>query len=190
MEQISEEYLGDPAMLGHLLTITVIILVALIAFKLLKKGLDLLVHKFHLPQPALVPLQLIVRYGVFILTLIMILAELGISINAIVVFITTAFAMVAIGFVAVWSVLSNFFSTFIIMIFRPFSMGDEIEFPGDGVKGTVRSIGVYYTTLLDENDATAYQIPNNIFFQKILKKRYKSLSAAKSENKEEAELSG
>ena len=120
----------------------------------------------------------------------MILAELGISINAIVVFITTAFAMVAIGFVAVWSVLSNFFSTFIIMIFRPFSMGDEIEFPGDGVKGTVRSIGVYYTTLLDENDATAYQVPNNIFFQKVLKKRYKSLSAAKSENKEEAELSG
>lgn len=89
----------------------------------------------------------------------------------------TVGALVAIGFVAVWSVLSNISCTIMILFFRPFEVGDEIEFTDPaGLRGKVINLNFAYTTLRDK-DGRLIQIPNNLFFQRIVKRRLARESA-------------
>jgi small-conductance mechanosensitive channel len=62
--------------------------------------------------------------------------------------------------------------TFLILITRPFKIGDTIEFSGENVKGRVVDLGMFFTTLKTEDDAF-FQFPNNMIFQKTIK-RYPS----------------
>lgn len=75
------------------------------------------------------------------------------------------FSMVAIGFFAVWSVLSNVLCTLLILIYRPYQIGDKVEFPSDALAGRIIDLNFLFTTLKDENDAYI-NVPNNTFFQK------------------------
>lgn len=67
-----------------------------------------------------------------------------------------ASAGVAIG-LALQGSLSNFAGGFIILLLRPFKVGDYIQ--TSGFEGTVEQIGVFYTTLLTV-DNKAVLIPN------------------------------
>lgn len=80
-------------------------------------------------------------------------------------------ALIAVGFVAVWSVLSNISCTVLILFFRPFEIGDELEFTDpSGLKGKVVNLNFAYTTLRDA-EGRLVQVPNNLFFQRIVKRR-------------------
>lgn len=81
--------------------------------------------------------------------------------------LTAILAMIAIGFVAVWSVLSNILCAFILMIARPFMIGDTVEIMGDGWKGKVVDFSLLYTTLEPE-DGGLIRIPNNMLFQRAI----------------------
>ncbi|HTX65361.1 MAG TPA: mechanosensitive ion channel domain-containing protein, partial [Opitutaceae bacterium] len=48
--------------------------------------------------------------------------------------------------------------------------GDEIEFAGEPVRGRVVDLNFVYTTLRSA-DGSVLQIPNNLFFQKVLKRQ-------------------
>ena len=83
--------------------------------------------------------------------------------------VTAVLAMVAVGFVAVWSVLSNAFCSVVLMIVRPFNVGDSIEIPGDTWRGKVIDFNMIFTTLRDD-DGSLLQVPNNLFFQKPIRR--------------------
>lgn len=77
-------------------------------------------------------------------------------------------ALVAIGFVAVWSVLSNVLCSLILLIARPFRVGDTLRLPPpEDLSGKVVNFTLLYTTLKLQ-DGTFAQIPNNLFFQKTI----------------------
>ena len=79
-------------------------------------------------------------------------------------------SLVAIGFVAMWSILSHALASVLIIIFRPFEVGDRVEIIGkDLVLGEVTDLNPIYTTLRAEDGGTL-QVPNNLFFQKVLKR--------------------
>ncbi|WP_309380699.1 mechanosensitive ion channel family protein [Cerasicoccus frondis] len=82
--------------------------------------------------------------------------------------LTTVLAMVAIGFVAVWSLVSHISATFILMVTKPFRVHDVIGFVGEDIKGEVIDLTLFYTTLRHE-DGDEFRIPNNMFFQKSLR---------------------
>lgn len=90
----------------------------------------------------------------------------------------TGFATVgAVAFFAAWSVLSNLFCALLIFITRPFRVGDLVEVveggEKEGVKGKVIDINLVYTTLLESGDArsgTSLQLPNSLFFQRIVRR--------------------
>lgn len=84
--------------------------------------------------------------------------------------LTAILAVVAIGFFAVWSVLSNTLCSVILMFARPFMVGDEIEVLGDGLKGKVIDFSLVYTTL-EPDDGGIIRVPNNVFFQKSIRCR-------------------
>ena len=108
----------------------------------------------------------------------------GLSLAAVVAFgidlqglwstIMAALSLIAIGFVAMWSILSHMLASVLIVIFRPFEVGDRGEVVGDySVFGEVIDLNPVYTTLRAADGGT-FQIPNNVFFQKVLKRHASS----------------
>lgn len=134
------------------------------------RALKLLARRTSLTDADVLPFRNVVRWAVRIMAAILVLGVFGFELGGIWAMISTILAMVAIGFVAVWSLLSNLSSTFLVLFFRPFQIGDDLEFAGEPVKGRVIDLSYFYTTLLAE-DGRWVQIPNNLFFQKTLKRR-------------------
>jgi small-conductance mechanosensitive channel len=105
------------------------------------------------------------------------LERLGVS-GAVLWSAFTGFATVAaVAFFAAWSVLSNLFCALLIYTTRAFRIGDMVELVenGDkpGLKGRVIDINLVYTTLReggDEQGGTTLQLPNSLFFQRVLRR--------------------
>jgi small-conductance mechanosensitive channel len=158
------------AMLASLPAALALIAGTLLVKFVLHRGLDLLADRTRLSRADIEPARKVVNWLLTGLAVILLLSVFGFNLGGLWTMISTILALIAIGFVAVWSVLSNVSCTFIILIFRPFSIGDEIEFVGEQVKGRVADLNFLYTTLRTD-DGALIQIPNNLFFQKSLRRR-------------------
>ncbi|HIJ78929.1 MAG: mechanosensitive ion channel family protein [Desulfobulbaceae bacterium] len=121
----------------------------------------------------------IFRWLLIISVVILVLQHIGIRLNNLVTAFLTVAGMIAIGFIAVWSILSNVLCALMLVIFRNFDIGDEIEIiepvGGAGLKGNVSNFNLMFTTLTEPatDGGAPYQtqVPNNIFFQKSLRRR-------------------
>lgn len=94
----------------------------------------------------------------------------GISLENAWISIAGFLGLVAIGFFAVWSILSNIFAGIAIFFNRPFKIEDTIEIVPDGIRGKVIDINSFFIILKD-TEGNTIQIPNNMVFQKIIKKQ-------------------
>lgn len=81
-----------------------------------------------------------------------------------------AVALIATGFVALWSTLSNILCTILILVTRPFRIGDEVSFPPDALEGQVIDLSFFFTTL-KAKDGRFINVPNTTFFQRIVVRR-------------------
>jgi small-conductance mechanosensitive channel len=101
-------------------------------------------------------------------TVLIVLQQLGVFRQAWAV-LSAVVAALAVAFVASWSVLSNVTTALLLLIYRPFRVGDQVELlePDGrvGVAGRVVDLNLFYTTLVEVGDA-AVRIPNNAFVQK------------------------
>ena len=120
----------------------------------------------------------IFKWFITIMFFLLILQQVGLSITSIWTVLSAVVAMIAIGFVAVWSVLSNILCTLMLLIFQPFKVGDEVEIVDPamttGLSGVVRNINLVFTTLRssnEEGEVIDTQIPNNLFFQKLVRRK-------------------
>lgn len=85
--------------------------------------------------------------------------------------LTAAITLVAVGFVAMWSVLSHATCAVVMMLARPFDIGDKLEFPETpNIRGEVVDFTLIYTSLRTDT-GDLIQIPNNTFFQRIVKRQ-------------------
>ena len=134
------------------------------------RGLQLLADRTSLTHNDVAPFRRIVKWIIRVVAIVLILSVLGFKLDGIWGVMSTVLAMIAIGFVAVWSVLSNVSCTVIMLIARPFHIGDEIEIAGEPISGRVVDLNFVYTTLKDA-EGRLVQIPNNLFFQKVVKRR-------------------
>jgi small conductance mechanosensitive channel len=100
--------------------------------------------------------------GLKVLLIVIAISILGVPMATIVTVIGTA--GLAIG-LALQGSLSNFAGGFIIIAFKPFSVGDFIEV-GD-YSGTVKEIGMFYTTLVTL-DNRQVSLPNSVVSNKEL----------------------
>lgn len=99
------------------------------------------------------------------------LLALGIDLQGLWSTVVAALSLVAIGFVAMWSILSHMFASILIVVFRPFEVGDRVALVGDDpLVGDVVDLNPVYTTLRTEDGGTL-QVPNNLFFQKAVKRQ-------------------
>lgn len=159
-----------PRLLAALPVAIIVLIAAFASIIIVNRALTLLAKNTHLANENVAPFRKIARVLIAVAAGILILNAFGFSLGGMWTFLSTVLAMVAIGFVAMWSVLSNMLCTFIILLSRPFAIGDEIQFAGEDVKGRVEDMNFIYTTLRCD-DGAVLQIPNNQFFQKVLRRR-------------------
>jgi small-conductance mechanosensitive channel len=112
-----------------------------------------------------------------VITLVIVLGVFGFELGGLWAMISTVLAMVAIGFVAVWSLLSNTSSTVLLVLMRPFQVGDDIELPSENVRGRVIDLNFFFTTLVD-HAGHHWRVPNNLFFQKVVRRKAGPVSIA------------
>ncbi len=146
--------------------IFVILIGGLIVLGVMSRGVSILCRQLNVDPLAVRPIRFGVRWFGFVLIIAMVLGRFGVDLLTV---LAAAIAMIAIGFVAVWSVLSHLSATVLLLLTRPFSVEDHIEFPGEKISGRVVDLSPFCTTLEDEHGAF-YQIPNNLFFQKPVRK--------------------
>ncbi len=109
------------------------------------------------------------RLAIFVVALFLIL-NVFISFDTIIATVGVVCAIIAVGFVAVWSILCNFLCTLFLVIFKPFSVGDQVDFPADKISGRVIDITLLFTVLADA-EGFHVTIPNSQFFQKSFRRK-------------------
>lgn len=159
-----------PELLAALPVALGIMVAAFVTNLFLGRILGVLASRTYLTDDDLMPFRRILSWVVRALALILILGVLGFQIGGIWAMLSTILGLVAIGFVAVWSILSHTTATFLLLLLRPFHVGDDLEFAGEPVRGRVIDLNFFFTTLID-HDGVLHQIPNNLFFQKSIKRR-------------------
>ncbi len=157
--------------------IATLILVGSLAYALVGRGLRTLREREYIPLSIHVIGRGMARWLIGIVVLLLALQQVGIPVSTIWSVVSAFGVLLAVGFVAVWSVLSNILCSILLIVFAPFRIGDEIEIieptGGKGLRGTVVDLNVLYTALretCDDGRECVVQVPNNVFFQKTIRR--------------------
>ena len=156
---------SPPSLAWRIAGVVTIAVFGLIVHRILYSGLRRIKTRLHAGPSISLLADRVLLWTIVILALMGMLETFGILQNAWAAF-TGMMALTAIGFIAVWSVLSNGFCWLILMLTQPFRIGDRIRIPSENVEGTVTDFTLSFTTL--EQDGNRIFVPNNIFFQKII----------------------
>lgn len=116
--------------------------------KVLQRAIDRYIRKRELDNKRGLAVHKVKSILLYFIGAVFVIYVWGIDLENVWVFLTGFLGLVAIGFFAVWSILSNIFA---------------------GIKGTVKDINLFFITLIDE-EGNHLQIPSNLVFQKIVKK--------------------
>ncbi len=159
------------------LLIGVLVVATVLVLALGRRLLLKLQRARNLPDTAMLPIRRTLRALIILLAIIVGLQFAGFSMATIWAALGTGLALLGVAFIAVWSVLSNIACSLMLMIFKPFRIGDEVEIvdnaAGPNVGGRVIDVTLMYVVLREDTpDGPALvQIPNNLFFQKTVRRR-------------------
>jgi nitrate reductase NapE component/MFS family permease len=147
-----------------------VLALALVVDRVIVAAMFALHRSGRLPESTTDLIRRWLRGALFVVTGLLLVAVGGWQISGLWTFLTTLLAMIAIGFVAVWSILSNLLATIVILIWRPFNIGDRIEVLPEALEGQVVDLSFMYT-VLRADDGSKLAIPNNFFAQKFIRRR-------------------
>lgn len=173
LEMVGMAMSGDPVMLRNLIgtlgSFSVRLLVAAAIFGLtlwaanrLSRAVERGVGRMHRHQPADQTLATfmgaLARYLVIAIGLIAVLQQLGVQATSVIAVLGAA--SLAIG-LALQGTLGNVAAGVMILLLRPYRVGDRVEL--NGRQGTVQSMDLFNTKLLDYDGLTLY-LPNGKVF--------------------------
>lgn len=116
----------------------------------------------------------IARILLFTIVTLLGLGFFGVSVATFWAALSGVLVMVGVGFVAMWSVLSNIFCAVLLAVFAPFRIGDEIEIQDPAATATLRGrvigIDMMFVSLSDASaEGVIVRVPNNLIFQKYVR---------------------
>ena len=120
------------------------------------------------------------RVGGFLIgfgALLMVLERFGVSGSVLWTAFTGFAAVAAVAFFAAWSVLTNIFCAFLILVTRPFRLHDHIELlessDKPGLRGQVIDMNLIHVILQERHPGggeSVLRIPNSLFFQRATRR--------------------
>ncbi len=148
-----------PVVLDFLLELVWIVLILLIGRKLIKvvvRMLEKVMTKTDFDPGIEMFLVSLAKYAMYIVLVMIILAQFGITASSVVAVIGSAGLTIGL---ALQGSLSNFAGGVLILILKPFVVGDYIVEQGGGLEGTVKEITIFYTKLTTVDNRVVW-IPN------------------------------
>ncbi len=145
LNELTQVY-GEPT-----LKTVVVILLSVVAYSIFNRALSKAATEGYLDFHLRIILNTIMKWLLVVVAALFALGFFGGSVAALWAGLSGILALIALGFVAVWSVLSNVLCSILLVIFSPFRIGDDIEIQEPtakfAVKGKVISIDMFMTTL-------------------------------------------
>lgn len=139
---------------GKILLAIASLVVGLIVIKLLNKLIEKALKKSKLDGTVKSVIRNISKAFLYIVLVIGIIEILGVSMSSVVAVIASC--GLAVG-LALQGALGNLAGGLMILIFKPFKVGDFIE--STGAEGTVKDISIFYTTVMTIDNKQIF-VPN------------------------------
>ncbi|MFO1247274.1 MAG: mechanosensitive ion channel family protein [Alphaproteobacteria bacterium] len=136
----------------------VILVIGWMAATWAKRGLDAALARIPMDLTLKPLIAQLARYAILILTLLLVIGNFGVQTTSLIAVLGAA--GLAIG-LALQGTLSNVASGVMLLVLRPFRVGQFVEIGGK--QGTVREIGLF-TTLLITRDSVYVSMPNSQVF--------------------------
>tara|TARA_R110000850_G_scaffold199977_1_gene326114 strand:+ start:7020 stop:7859 length:840 start_codon:yes stop_codon:yes gene_type:complete len=133
--------------LPNIITSIIILIAGLWAIKIIKNLLKRAFGKSEMEETLKTFLLNVIGWTLKILLFVIVISQMGVETTSLVAIVGAA--GLAIG-LALQGSLANFAGGVLIMIFKPFKLGDFIEAQGES--GTVKEIAIFYTKLLTINN--------------------------------------
>ncbi len=164
----------DPEWLLHRLTYTVLIVVG--GYLVLRwyghvtrRLMEYLGKRRALARGYGVVLQRMITWFLWLLIWVVVLRVWGVDVTAIWTTFVSLLAVIGVGMLAVWAMVSNITARFFIWFWQPLQLGQRIEIFPESLSGEVVEENLMFTELRQE-DGTIVVIPNNLFFQRIIRR--------------------
>lgn len=162
----------NPSALFKFVLTAVVIVIFFTSKWLIKKSISRLGRKYQHELNRTAATKRILIISLYAVTLVTLVIVWGGDLNNLWVSLGSILGVIAIGFFAIWSILSNIVAGIIIYTINPFKITDTLVLVEKEVSGKVKDIGLIYTTLEDEDGI--FTVPNNLFFQQVVKVKFKN----------------
>ena len=128
---------------GRLLAAIAVLILGSLVIKLLTKGIVKAVEKTKLDSVVKKILEKAVKFLLYLVLVIAVVSILGVDMTSVIAILASC--GLAVG-LALQGALANLAGGIMILIFKPFKLGDYVV--GAGSEGVVKDISIFYTTLL------------------------------------------
>jgi small-conductance mechanosensitive channel len=142
--------------------------IILLINRLISRALQRLEQRLSLPYETLVSAARLVTGVLWLITALLVLSLWGVSVSGLWTLLVSAAAVIGVGFLAVWTMISNVTASLFITVWRPFHRGHTVELLPENLKGRVAGRNMMYTIIREESGALLH-VPNNLFFQKMFR---------------------
>ncbi|MBR6704918.1 MAG: mechanosensitive ion channel, partial [Lachnospiraceae bacterium] len=139
---------------GKIIMAILVLVVGLLLIKFIMKIVNRQLEKSKMDHTVKTVLGKIVKILLYVVLVVGLIEILGVPMTSVAALIASGGLAVGLGF---QGALSNLAGGFLILIFRPFKIGDYIE--ASDAEGIVRDISIFYTKLLTLDNRTVL-IPN------------------------------
>lgn len=113
-------------------------------------------------------IQRLVVGTLWLMLILLTLHHLGVNVDGLWTLLLSVLTVIGVGLLAVWTMVSNITANFFILIWKPYELGDRVELIPDGIKGRAVDRSMMFTVLREEDGGTL-MVPNNLFFQRIVR---------------------
>jgi small-conductance mechanosensitive channel len=135
-----------------------------------KQWLRKLEARFRLPYETAQTISRALIGALWLIVLTMILEIWGVGLGGIWTVAVSITTVIGVGFLATWTMVSNVTASVFIAIWKPFHLGDTVEVIPESLKGRAIDSNLMFVTLREES-GIFIQVPNNMFFRKLLRVR-------------------
>ena len=139
---------------GKLILAVVVLVVGLSVIKLINKFVKKMLEKSRIDRTVKSVIRNTTKILLYLILVIGIIEILGVPMSSVIAVIASC--GLAVG-LALQGALGNFAGGLMILIFKPFKVGDFIE--STGAIGTVRDISIFYTTVMTIDNKQIF-VPN------------------------------
>lgn len=155
----------------HRVIFTIVVFLILIILRFsINKSLKKIHQKFNFHKARLAVITKLTNILLYVTTIVVIAFIWGVEEKQLLIYVSSFLTLVAIGFFAQWSILSNITAGLILFINYPVKIGDSITLmeKDNDITGEITDIGVFFVTLKNEK-GEFIALPNSVILQRMIR---------------------